>query len=154
MKTYGLIGLLLLTGMALSPVRLGAQPDHLFDYSKTPTETPTPGTASLDQAQTACLQSARSVTQTCDCLEASRAAWQAELDKALAGLRTALTGTAGAAALERAQTDWTRYRDSQLAYVDSVAAANPGAAAKACAVRTALVAARARELEALSDRRP
>lgn len=149
MKATGILGLLLLAGMALGPARLVAQPDHIFSYSMTPTDTPTPTTASIDVDKDECVSRAKSVSQTCACLEASQASWQLELDKAMAKLQTAVTGTAGAAALSQAQADWLRYRDSELACAESVFAADSGAAAKLCAARSALVAARARELDAL-----
>jgi uncharacterized protein YecT (DUF1311 family) len=145
------MGLLVFTGLGLSPSRLSAQPDHITDYAKTPTETPTPGTASIDESQTDCLDSARSVSQTCLCLEVSGAAWQSEMEKAMARLQSALTGTAAAGSLQQAQTDWLRYRDSQLACADSILASNPGAVGKICAIKTALIAARVRELNASAE---
>jgi uncharacterized protein YecT (DUF1311 family) len=149
MRTIGFTGLLAFAWMMSGPARLAAQPDHIFAYTPTPTVAPTPATAAaaIDVAQKDCLGSAKAVTSTCSCLEASRIAWQAELDKALAELQTALTGTAGASSLSQAQSAWLRYRDSELALADSVLAANPGQASKICGAKTALVAARARELD-------
>jgi uncharacterized protein YecT (DUF1311 family) len=149
MKTLALVGLLMLLWMGWRPAPLMAQPDHIFTYSMTPTETPTPTTASIDKAQSDCLDSAKTLSRTCACLEASRVAWQAELDKALAKFQTALSGTAGADAMRQTQTDWSRYRDGEFAYLDLVFAENPIQAAKVEAAKAELIAARAREVDAV-----
>ena len=149
MKLPGTMTLLLLAGLAASPARLPAQPDHIFTYKKTPTETPTPGTASIDRAQSDCLESATSLSATCACLSAPLAAWQQEQDRAMAALQSALSGTAGAVQLLQSQSDWLRYRDSAFACFDSVVAVSPGAASKICNAKATLMAARAKELNAL-----
>jgi uncharacterized protein YecT (DUF1311 family) len=149
MKTMANLGLLLLLGLGPVSTRLAAQPDHIFAYSMTPTETPTPTTDSIGKAESDCLGRAKSVSQTCTCFETSRSSWQLELDRALAKLQTELTGTAGAAALQQSQADWLHYQDDELSHMGSILAATPGPAAKTSAIKTALVAARARELDAL-----
>ncbi|HTB35203.1 MAG TPA: hypothetical protein VK842_10090 [bacterium] len=149
MTINGSVVLLLLAGLGALPVRLAAQPDHIFSYTKTPTPVPAASSAALDQAQ-ACTSSAASLSGTCACLAGTLAAWQGAQDKDLAGLRAALSGTAAADGVDQSQSAWLRFRDREFALLDLAVVRTPDAAARVCAVKAALVAARAKDLELLA----